>query len=82
MNVKSGAEWFTEKGEKRCYAIELNEADVAELLHIQDLSAFNFNERRKKMNAATDAMVIAYMMKEGVIDKRYAEERLAELRSV
>lgn len=80
MIVSSGAEWFTDKGEKRIYSIQLDETDVAEYIGVQDLKEFSFNERRKRMNNVADAMVVAYMVKEGAIDKRYAEARLQELR--
>lgn len=81
MQVTSGAEWHTDKGDKRSYSVSLNEDDVAEMTKDEDFKTKSFNDRRKIMNNACDALVVIYLCKERVVDKNYAERRMAELRS-
>lgn len=79
MRVTTGSTWETPLGTRR-FDVELTEDD-GERLWPGNWSTMSVHQRFLRLQCEADAMVMAYLARDGVVSADYARTRIADLRS-
>lgn len=81
MQVTSGAEWVTNVGNKRSYALTLDIDDLKEIKGIEAVDAMSRKEILSELNRTVEILVVGYISSEGGMSPEFAQKRIAEIKN-